>query len=636
MESFKIRIGRVAPTAILALGISAGAWAILDLSNPSQRRCNGNPATRSDLSLFQRTDKCADHECFPLSNDDNTRTESRFIHQVDYTYQPPAVDTDNRLAETDSVAQEDSSDPTRKTAADDSLLNKGPSVPPSHQEGIMPRLGSILPPLIPKPAIINDTISILPNHSHGHTTADRTDSSRTRTDSISIDSMKLSAWLPGIRHTQPQARIFPEYQYPLFLYSNVMQQSATFDSTGTLVDVRETLFGKDIRIPIQVPATHFIRLEQNYLVQKAWEDLAHTYTASTQQGGLNSLMQSMTNIDIPIPSNPVLSIFGPPRINLNISGAIDIHGAWQNQKTNAQTVSTLGNVTNQPDFKQDVQINVGGTVGDKLNIGANWDTQNQFDYENQLKLKYTGYDDEIIQSVEAGNVSMASNSSFIGSSQALFGIKAQAQFGPFTLTGLASQQKAQSKTLTVSGGSSNQPFTLRAYGYSQNHFFIDTTYRPIYEKYLQSNAVATVNPNKTVSQIQVWEFNQTATPNPNARFGVAVMDLPVWTQISQSNGYYDSLSTLTKIDEQPGLIETGNFVLLTTDQYSLDVNNGVLTLNSTPQAQSVVAVAYETQDGTTYGTLTSNVNSAQKQNLVLKLVKAGNPIPPEKGPGTWS
>lgn len=82
-----------------------------------------------------------------------------------------------------------------------------------------------------------------------------------------------------------------------------------------------------------------------------------------------------------------------------------------------------------------------------------------FEYENQLKIKYTGYDDEIIQSIEAGNVSLQSSS--LVRSEALFEIK-RMKMGPLTLTTLASQKKGETKEVAVSGGTTSTPFTIRA------------------------------------------------------------------------------------------------------------------------------------------------------------------------------
>ena len=94
------------------------------------------------------------------------------------------------------------------------------------------------------------------------------------------------------------------------------------------------------------------------------------------------------------------------------------------------------------DFDQRIQMNVVGQIGEKLRITTNYNTEAQFDFENQMKLDYTGKPDEIIQRIEAGNVSLPLNSTLISGSQALFGLKTQLQFGRLNVTSIFSQQKS--------------------------------------------------------------------------------------------------------------------------------------------------------------------------------------------------
>jgi cell surface protein SprA len=59
-----------------------------------------------------------------------------------------------------------------------------------------------------------------------------------------------------------------------------------------------------------------------------------------------------------------------------------------------------------PTFEQNLRLNIQGTIGDKLTIRTDWDTERTFDFENRLSIRYQGYEDEILQSIEMGNVSM--------------------------------------------------------------------------------------------------------------------------------------------------------------------------------------------------------------------------------------
>ena len=114
-----------------------------------------------------------------------------------------------------------------------------------------------------------------------------------------------------------------------------------------------------------------------------------------------------------------------------------------------------------------------GKIGDKLKLTLNYNTEAAFDWENQTKLEYTGYEDEIIKKIEAGNVSLPLNGSLITGSQSLFGIKTKLQFGRLTATTIFSQQKGKKSEIEVSGGAQVTKFEVLGDNYESNrHFFL--------------------------------------------------------------------------------------------------------------------------------------------------------------------
>ena len=108
------------------------------------------------------------------------------------------------------------------------------------------------------------------------------------------------------------------------------------------------------------------------------------------------------------------------------------------------------------DFEEKIQMNVIGKIGDKLKLTTNFNTESTFDFENQMKLEYTGYEDEIIKKIEVGNVSLPLNGTLITGSQSLFGLKTQLQFGRTTITGILSQQKVLLLKLKLMEGLKHQ------------------------------------------------------------------------------------------------------------------------------------------------------------------------------------
>ena len=452
-------------------------------------------------------------------------------------------------------------------------------------------------------------------------------------DSMSIDSTARIKYFHYERNDFPAVTIKQKKQSSFFAQPSpgIISRTIEIDSTGKFVIIREKILGKETKIPLVIPIEEYIKERLDANERKAWEQLAYEYKLKEGKKGLGQLIEDITNFEIPLPSVGVLSIFGPPKISLKIGGAVDIHGAFRSEKTEGVTASLLGNTRNEPDFRQQVQINVNGTIGDKLNISADWNTERTFEYENQLKIKYTGYDDEIIQSIEAGNVSLQT-SPLVGGSEALFGLKSKLKLGSFTLTSIATQKKGQIKEVSISNGATSSDFAIRAYNYSKNHYFIDTVYAStspnlnLFEQYYGS-PTPIANEQFRVVDIEVWKsINVTTSNRSNERIANAFIDLP---PLSKGERYDDSFRG--DITGGDGKSETGRFVLLTPGvDYILHPETGFITFNTQIQDQDIIAVAYQrangpgTADDSFFGEFLNTASADTSQKLVLKLVKPFN------------
>ena len=408
------------------------------------------------------------------------------------------------------------------------------------------------------------------------------------------------------------------------------------DSTGNKVIIKEMIGGQEYRTLLELPLDEYIEMRLTAIERDTWESKGYEYKLKDSKKDLAQLLTDITNIDIPLPSTPILSIFGPPKIKITINGQMDIHGAWRNETTTGITTSALGNTRNEPDFKQTIQINLAGTIGDKLTLSADWNTERQFQYENQLKIKYTGYEDEIIQSVEAGNVSLQT-APLVGGSEALFGIKAQFKMGPLSLTALASQKKSEIQEVSVSSGAKSQTFEIHAYDYSPNHFFIDSVYADpalnIFNDYY-SNPVPTLKHRELyVRDLQVWK-TITGLFNPNERKANAYISLP-----RRGEGQlYDNLRDSTA-QSIPGVQEIDRrFVLLQESvDYVYHPETGFISFKTQIQEQDAIAVAFRLEgptsspnddvyDGEFIKDLQGKTDATGRPitRLVLKLVKPPN------------
>ncbi|MFZ1518001.1 MAG: cell surface protein SprA [Ignavibacteriaceae bacterium] len=407
-------------------------------------------------------------------------------------------------------------------------------------------------------------------------------------------------------------------------------RTITIDSTGKFVEIKDIVAGKPSKIILKVPIEEYIATRLEVEERKKWEAQGYAYELKDSKLGLGDLIKNLTDFEIPLPSVGVLSIFGTPKISLKIGGSVQIHGAWRSETTEGVTASRLGNTKNEPDFKQQVQINVNGTIGDKLNIVADWNTERTFEYENQLKIKYTGYEDEIIQSIEAGNVSLQT-SPLVGGSEALFGIKALFKMGPFSLTTIASQKKGETKEVQVSGGTSETPFQKRAYEYSTNHYFLDTVYASKTQKIFYNyygNPTPQVNSSLLVTDIQVWKtappFTVDNSKERNANVYIDLYDIGVG-EVYPPN-FREELS-----NTEPGKTDAGRFTLLTPDvDYIVHPETGFITFKTALNDQDIIAVAFRQENGTgasddrVFGEFLAQGDTNTTQRLVLKMIKPNN------------
>ncbi len=401
----------------------------------------------------------------------------------------------------------------------------------------------------------------------------------------------------------------------------VLRNQQTLDSAQFVYHVRRLYGTMDTRVPLDYTLDEYRDLRLKQTVRRNWESKVHAYELEGEKKkGLGDLFGSVTNIEIPVPKNPIFSIFGPNVIRLQINGAVDIHGAFRNTKSDLFLNNPLAQSRSEPDFSQEVQVNVKGQIGDKLSIDADWNTQRQFEYENQLKVHYKGYDDDIIQSIEAGNVSLTTNSSFVSSSSALFGIKAGFQFGPLKLTTVASQKKGQVKGLSVSGGGRPTPFEKRATDYSTDHYFIDISYIPLFDTYYQSSGL-TVDASKEIRDIEVW-VTRIGNEDPNERDVVAFMD-----QQRVTDTQNDETARRTDYDMIPGEVEVGRFIRLDPADFTIERHTGHITLNRSLQPEQAIAVAYTTpsqfdiKKNQDIGNFGSKVDTSKGLKLMMKLVR---------------
>jgi cell surface protein SprA len=221
------------------------------------------------------------------------------------------------------------------------------------------------------------------------------------------------------------------------------------------------------------------------------------------------------------------SIFGSNTIDVKPTGSVEMDLGARYTKQDNPSLSPRNRSSTTFDFDQRISMALTGKVGTRLNVNANYDTESTFAFQNLIKLDYSPTEDDIIQKIEVGNVSMPLNSSLIRGAQSLFGVKAQLQFGKTTVTGVFSEQKSQTRSVTAEGGGTIENFELFALDYdADRNFFLSQYFRDKYDVSLRNYPL--IDSRVQITRIEVWvtnRQNRVANTNNNLRNIIALQDL---------------------------------------------------------------------------------------------------------------
>ena len=318
-------------------------------------------------------------------------------------------------------------------------------------------------------------------------------------------------------------------------------------------------------------------------------------------------------------------IFGSNTIDIRPSGSVELKFGVKYTQVDNDNLPVKQQRHPDFDFDQDIQLNLIAKIGDKIEFNLNY-TTDQLTLDNnmdKIKLKYAGKEDDILQLIEFGNVTLPLNSTLITGSQSLFGVKTQLKFGNLMVTAVASQKKGSSETMTITGGAETEDFYFRADEYEENkHFFLGQFFRDHYNEYLKT--LPLVSSPIVITKIEVWRTTVGAATQENRNI-VAFTDLgeadPEFGALSYNpaasgggtypdndinnlNQIVDSslirnIATVSSNLHSIGMKAGTNYEkvesarLLSPSEYTFNSKLGFITLNSALNSDQVLAVAFQ-------------------------------------------
>jgi len=376
----------------------------------------------------------------------------------------------------------------------------------------------------------------------------------------------------------------------------IIEQNVEFDpETGQYI-ISETMGDIYFRPPIYMTFEEYLEYQQEQQENNYFRELSGIHTG---ERGVSGRIDPMATVDL---KNQLIErLFGGTDVDIRPQGSIDLTFGVDYQKQQNPGITLRQQRQGGFDFDMQIQMNVEGSIGEKLKLSTNYNTQATFDFDNVMKLQY-GTDnfgeDEIIKRIEAGNVSLPLRGTLIQGSQSLFGLLTELQFGRLRLTAVASQQKSERQTITLEGGSEFQKFEVRSDEYDENrHFFLTHYNRDNFEKTLAE--LPRINTLFQIKRIQVW-VTDTRNAVENIREIVAISDLGEPVRVTNENPLLQPPATpvYTDLDGQalpdnfanpvyPSLIDDSNTRL--SDQVVSRLSSGSISMQQARDYEKVTA-----------------------------------------------
>ncbi len=381
------------------------------------------------------------------------------------------------------------------------------------------------------------------------------------------------------------------------------------------------------------------------------------------------------------------SIFGSNTIDIKPLGTVEVDLGVRYTKQDNPLISPRNRRTFTMDFDQKITLSMQGKVGTKLDVNINYDTEATFGIQQQMiKLDYTPEEDDILQKIEVGNVSMPINNSLIRGAQSLFGVKTELQFGKTRVTGIFSKQNSESRTITTEGGGLVTDYDFFALDYdADRHFFLSQYFRDRYDEALVNYPY--VNSRARITRVEVWitnKQNRIANKDNNFRNILGLQDLgetrlsnvpadrsigidlnlypnfliaPTNTPTNNANNQFDPANIGTNflnpgirdintaasgfnipVTEGRDFVKLENARKLSPSEFKFHPQLGYISLNQRMSNDEVIAVAYEYTigekiyrvgefgtdgiDATVVGQDQNGQDVPTSQSLILKLLKS--------------
>ncbi|MGF1924209.1 MAG: cell surface protein SprA [Bacteroidia bacterium] len=190
-----------------------------------------------------------------------------------------------------------------------------------------------------------------------------------------------------------------------------IKREVEYDAKNQRYILTEKIGDRLLSPPQYLTVEQYLRFINSEIKRENWRLLSNAEVAEVRRTGIIP--------PVKINSRVFEKIFGGTTIDIQPRGEAELTFLGRVNRNENPLFNERQRVQSNFDFNQRIQMDVLGNIGTKMKIKMNYNTEAQFDFENQVKLDYTGSADDIIKKIEAGNVSLPLNGTLIGGTQSL-------------------------------------------------------------------------------------------------------------------------------------------------------------------------------------------------------------------------
>ena len=185
----------------------------------------------------------------------------------------------------------------------------------------------------------------------------------------------------------------------------LFKRSVKLDSANRIISVSESFDQTEFLLPAVVDLETYIEMRLQHDRAQLWKEMVTKKVALAEERTTGAIE---LEIPVRIKNETFTRIFGSDRVRLRVTGNISFDLSGRSEKRSGAAVSAVQDRGSfSPRFNQTQQFTIEGKIGEKVTVSVEQNSEATFDFENTLRLRYDGDEDEIIQSIEAGNIGLS-------------------------------------------------------------------------------------------------------------------------------------------------------------------------------------------------------------------------------------